>query len=56
MVTEKNRAYALGDMLGMNQTKVRAEAEQETYGLSPGGIVGEGGLGIVARQAVFVEP
>lgn len=54
MVTEKNRAYALGQMLEINQNLDLTKGKRKCYGSSPTGIVGEGWIGIVARQAVFV--
>lgn len=53
-VTEKNKAYALGHMLEINQNLDSTKGKWKHYGSNPTGMVGDGWIGIVARQAVFV--
>ena len=55
MVTEKKKAYALGEMLVKNQNFCLHEGWTDHYGFKSDGIVGEGGAGMVARQAVFAD-
>ena len=55
MVTEKKRAYALGEMLVINQNFCLNEEWTDHYGFKSDGIVAEGWVEIVARQAVFVD-
>ena len=55
MVTEKKRAYALGEMLVINQNFCFNEGWADHYGFKSDGIVAEGCVGMVARQAVFVD-
>ena len=56
MVTETNKAYTLGEMLGINQNLVLNRSKWKQYGFNPYGMVAEGWLGTVARQAVSVGP
>ena len=51
-VTEMNKTYALGNMLGINQNLNFIQGERKHYGFNPSGMVAGGGVGTVARQAV----
>ena len=57
MVREMKRTYTVEIALKKNQHSDVSDQgrSREIYGVSPGGMVGEGGLGTVDRQAVFVD-
>ena len=55
MATEKKKAYALGEMLVICQNFCLDEDEIDHYGFKSDGMVAEGCVEMVARQAVFVD-